>query len=113
MRYAGKGKRDSMKRIHESNNENVIIKSYADCQSFESKILEFNTKHFQQAHQSIAFKEKIYDKLKKDNMRDRVLNGEIEERDCDDTRVFKFLKSLKRQRNTSLNNRESGVTKER
>ena len=46
MRYAGKGKRDSMKRIHESNNENVIIKSYADCQSFESKILEFNTKHF-------------------------------------------------------------------
>ena len=46
-------------------------------------------------------------------MRDRVLNGEIEERDCDDTRVFKFLKSLKRQRNTSLNNRESGVTKER
>ena len=59
-------RRDSVKRIHESNNENVIIKSYVDCQSIKSKIIEYNTKHFQQAHQSIAFKDKIYDKLKKD-----------------------------------------------
>ena len=95
-RHAGKGKRESVKRIHECNNEEVITKSYIDRQSIESKIIEYNTKHFQQAHQSIAYKDKIYDKLKKDEMRNKVLNGEIEEQECDDSRVFEFLKLLKR-----------------
>ena len=46
-------------------------------------------------------------------MRDKVLNGEIEERECDDKRVFEFLKLLKRQRTTGRNNIESQVAMEK
>ena len=112
-RYAGKGKRECVKRIHECNNEEVITKSYIDRQSIESKIIEYNTKHFQQAHQSIAYKDKIYDKLKKDEIRNRVLNGEIEEHECDDRRVFEFLKLLKKQSNDTSINIQSKITLEK
>ena len=45
-------------------------------------------------------------------MRDRVLNGEINEGDCEDERAYQFLRLLKRQSRVSWNN-DSGVTKER
>jgi len=111
-RHAGKGRRDNLKRIHECNDENVIVKSYTDRQSIEEKIIDFNTKHFMQAHQSIAFKDRIYEKLKRDNVRDKVLKGELEEQECDDARVFEFLKLLKQQNNTERQSIELKVTME-
>ena len=84
----GKGYRDSLKRIHESNEENVIVKTHAERQSIESKLIEHNKKHFKQAYQSIAFKDKICKKLKDDEVRNRVLKGEIEESDCNNKKCI-------------------------
>ena len=71
------------------------MQTHADRQSIESELIEHNKNHFKQAHQSIAFKDKMHKKLKDDEVRDKVLKGEIEESDCDDKRMFKFLKLLK------------------
>ena len=109
-RHAGKGNRDSLKRTHESNEENVIVKTYVDRKSIESKLIEHNKNHFKQAHQSIAFKDKTYKKLKDDDVRNRVLKGEIEESECDDKRMYKFLKLLKTQRRRHVSRSEEGVT---
>ena len=45
-RYVGKGQRDSLKRIHESNKENVIVKTHIDYQSIESILIKHNKNHF-------------------------------------------------------------------
>ena len=42
----GKGYRDSLKRIYESNEENAIVKTYIDRKSIEAKLIEYNKKHF-------------------------------------------------------------------
>jgi len=43
----------------------------------------------------IAYKDKIYEKLRINSMRNRILNETIKREECDDERVYKFLKLLK------------------
>ena len=93
--YAGKGQRDSMKRLHKVDNNQKIIETYVDRDSIEKALRMYNTQHFKQAHQSITYKDKIYEKLERDEIRDKVLNGNIRKEDCDDERMYQFLKLLK------------------
>ena len=46
-----------------------------DRQLIESKLIKHNKKHFKQAYQSIVFKDKIYKKIKDDEVRNRFLKG--------------------------------------
>jgi len=112
-RYAGKGKKDCVKRIYESDENNIITKAYIDRQSIEDRIIEYNTQHFEQAKQSIAFRDKIYKELKKDSMRNKILDGTINENECDDERIYQFLKLLKRQQREEWNINENEITKEK
>ena len=83
---------------------------HVDCQAIESTLLQHNINHFKQAHQSIAFKDKIHKKLKYDEVRDKVLKGEINESDYNDKRLLKFLKLLKTQRRIIISARDEGIT---
>ena len=109
----GKGYRDSLKRIHESNEENVIVKTHINRKSIESNLIEHNKKHFKQAYQSIAFKDKICKKLKDDEVRNRILKGKIEESECDDKWMHKFFKLLKIQWRQNRSRGKELVTIER
>ena len=52
--------------------------------------------HFQEAKSSNTYKEKIYDKLRTDDIRDRILNGTLCQDECDNQNVFNFLQLLKK-----------------
>ena len=56
-----------------------------------------NVKHFRQAFESKAYRDKIYEKIKCDEVRDRILSGELEIEECDDIDVYSFLQLLKKQ----------------
>ena len=94
-RHVGKGIRDNIKRLQvENDNDNnkvTLIKQ----EEIESRIRDHNTNHFKKAHESIAYKDKIYEKLRMNSMRNRILNGTIRRDECDNERVYKFLKLLK------------------
>ena len=51
--------------------------------------------HFQQAHKTNAYNDKIYNKLERSNIRDRILKEELRRNKCDNQSVYKFLKLLK------------------
>ena len=63
VQYAGKGQQDSVKRMYEINEENIILKTHADCQVIKSTLIEHDTNPFEQAHQLIICKDKICEKL--------------------------------------------------
>ena len=53
--------------------------------------------HFRQGFDSKAYKDRIYKKLQIDQIRDKILQGELDISECDDNDVYSFLKLLKRQ----------------
>ena len=93
----GKGKKSSLKRIQIQNENDHSTIQLQTRERIKNAIIEYNTSHFLYAYESKACKDKIYEKLKYDAIRDKVLRGEIEESDCDDIRVYEFLKLLKSQ----------------
>ena len=62
--------------------------------------MQHNYEHFQQAHNTDMYKDKIYEKLQKENIREKILNGQLQRNDCDSEKVYRFLKLLKRGANT-------------
>jgi len=91
----GKGERNSLKRVRIINENGEIIKEVQDRESIEQEIVEYNIKHFRQAFASKAYKDKVYNKLNIDDIRDRILKGELEVEECDDEDVYSFLTLLK------------------
>jgi len=62
-RHVGKGEREGIKRIHEVDDNNRIISIHVDRESIENKLIEYNEAHFTKAYETIAYRDKIYDKL--------------------------------------------------
>lgn len=94
-RHVGKGEREGIKRIHEVDDNNKIIKTYVDRESIEDRIIKYNEMHFTKAHNTIAYRDRIYARLRDDEVRDKILDGRLSESECDDERVYEFLKLLK------------------
>jgi len=95
LREVRKGERNSLKRVRIMNDNGEIIKEVQDRESIEQEIVEYNVKHFHQAFASKAYKDKVYNKLNIDDIRDRILKGELEVEECDDEDVYSFLTLLK------------------
>ena len=62
-------------------------------------IIEYNKSHFQKAYQTEVYQDKIYTKLQDDNVRDRILKGELDRSESDSQNIYDFLKLLKRLNN--------------
>ena len=69
--------RGNIKRLYEIDKDNKIKNTYINKESIESKIIEYNAKHFTKAHQTIAYKDKIYAQLNDNKIRDKILNREL------------------------------------
>ena len=86
-----------MKQVRRVNEEGIIEEEYHDRESIEQAIAQQNITHFRQAFSSKAYKDKIYNKLKYDQIRDKILREELEVNECDNSNVHSFLISLKKQ----------------
>jgi len=50
--------------------------------------------HFKQAFTSKVYLDRIYEKLKQDEIKDKVLMGNLQESECDYKEVYAFLRLL-------------------
>ena len=71
---------------------NQIIITYVDRESVERNIIHYDTKHLTKAHVSEAHLDKIYHKLKGDEIRDKTLTGQISREECHSNKMRKFSK---------------------
>ena len=55
------------------NEQGEIEEEYQDRVKIEQAIAQHNINHFRQAFSSKAYKDKIYNRLKYDNIRDKIL----------------------------------------
>ena len=69
----------------------------------EKELLNYNVLHLIQAHYTIAYKDKVYNALRDDKVRERILKGEIQREDCDNNNMHYFLKLLKQPKGIRQN----------
>jgi len=72
-----------------------VKKELQDRDSIEREIAAYNVTHFRQAFDSKAYKDKIYNKLNINEVRDKIINREVEVDDCEDEDVYNMLQLLK------------------
>ena len=94
-RHIGKGDREGIKRLHTVNQDNEIIKTSVNREQIEKEIITYNERHLKQAHSSIMHKDKMHNRLREDETRNKTLEGRLRPQDCDNERVCDFLKLLK------------------
>ena len=92
----GKGNKCSLKNIKVIDSGRNVVKEYYDRKSIEKAIAEYNIGHFRQAFESKAYKDRIYKKLKHDNVRDKILSRELDAEECDYRDIHEFLSLLKK-----------------
>jgi len=94
-RHVGKGKRQAMKRLEVSNDNNQRNEFIIKRELIEEKIMTFNRNHFKKAHSTPIYNDKIYNELRNNSIRDKILNGNLSRDECDNDNVYEFLKLLR------------------
>jgi len=94
-KHAGKGVKGNLKRLHIIEDNQTISRTIIGKENIEHEIKKFNENHFKQAHQSEMYKDKIYAELENNEIRDKILNGQLTREECDSKNVWEFLKLLK------------------
>ena len=97
----GKGNKNSLKQVRKVNDKGQVEEILQDRKSIEEAIVQHNVMHFRQGFDSKAYKDRIYEKLQIDQIRDKILQGELDISECDDNDIYSFLKLLKRQHRDS------------
>ena len=67
-------------------------------EEIEERIKQFNTSYFKKVHLLVAYKDKIYNELRCNSIRDKILNGTHKREECDDENVYHFLTLLHQNR---------------
>ena len=75
--------------------------------------MKHNISHFQQAHNTIACNDKICKELRKDNVREKILKGNITKKDCQNGRMYRFMKLLKQPEGRSRQLTRGNTTREK
>ena len=76
-KHVGKGQKHSLKRLNIIDQDGQQYRQVSDRSKIENEIIAYNQTHFRQAFTSKAYLDRIYDKLKQDEIRDKVLKGEL------------------------------------
>ena len=84
-----------MKRLKEADTNRKIVETYLKRKVIKESIIEFNKKYFAKVHNNLIHKDKIHNRLLEDNTRNKILKGELERGDCNNSKVYNFLKILK------------------
>jgi len=91
----GKGVKGNLKRLHIVNENDRIEKTIIEKEQMEKEIMQYNEQHFKQAYSSEMCNDKIYAELHSNEIRDKILNGQLSSEECDSQNVWKFLQLLK------------------
>ena len=76
------------------NSNNEVDETLIKREEIEDRIKQYNINHFKKAHNSIAYKDKIYERLRQNSIWDKILNGILQREECNDEKVYRFLKLL-------------------
>ena len=60
--------------------------------------MQHNEMHFKKVKESNVCKDKIYQQIKHEIMRDLMLKGKLKREDCNDENVFEFLNFLSNEK---------------
>ena len=84
-----------------------IIDTFLDRETIESKLLDFNQKHYKKVMSINEYKDKIHNKLQDNETRNKILSRLLNKGEFNYSNVYKFLKLLKNpsfnQNNTTHN----------
>ena len=94
-KHVGRGPKNSLKRVHILDNNDNIDKTLIQKEKIEQAIIQHNTNHYSQALDTPTHKDKIYNKLQEDRIRDAILDGTLDINECDQMEVCQFLSLLK------------------
>ena len=67
-------------------------------------MLNYNKKHFIKVKESAVHKDKMHGNIVDDDVRDKILSGELNREDCNEENAYKFLSLLKRKSATQVDN---------
>ena len=95
MKHAGKGLKNSLKRLYVANKNNEIIQTYEEKEKIENIIFKHNSHHYRAAYKTPMHKDKIHDKLQHKEVWNAILDGKLNPSDCTNSNVYKFLALLK------------------
>ena len=87
-RYIGKGGRENIKRLHIMNTNNEVDEILIKREEIEDRIKHHNTNYFKKAYNSIAYKDKIYERLRHNLIRDKILNRTLQREEYNDEKVY-------------------------
>ena len=87
-KFLSKGIRGSLRKVHIINETNEIIKTLISRKEIEDEIINYNRNHLKQAHHTKIYQDRIYKKLQKNEIRDKILSGTLSYEEYDDENVF-------------------------
>ena len=96
-KYTGKRVRGCLKKLivkDEQGNESTFL----DRESIEKHIMEYNQQFFATPTETKVFKDKIYNKSSISEMRNKILDRNLNQSEYDDEDIFAFLKLLQESR---------------
>jgi len=94
-----RGAKNSLKKLHIINENEQIINTLVNKEKIEEAISQHNTSHYKQAMQTTMYQDQIYNKLQDNEVRNDILDGNLQRSQCDDEDVYQFLTLLKQPEN--------------
>ena len=88
----GRGPKRPLKFVITKDGEKTINQQ----DQIEQAIIDHNIAHHKAVFKTKVYQDKIYYKLSSNKIRDKILNRKLEEEDCSNKEVFKFLSLLQR-----------------
>ena len=87
----GKGKWGSLTWLCIKNNNNIIVEIHITRENIEKAIIEHNTNHFKKVLNTKAFKDKIHNQLENNKIRDKILEGKLQRKECNNDNTYQLL----------------------
>ena len=90
----GKGPKNALRKIKILNSNEEVEQVLNQRQQIETALIKQNTYHQKKVLLIKVYYDKIYNQLLKDDIRNKILNGSLQESDCINKEVYEFLKLL-------------------
>ena len=78
------------------NEEEDIVKIIYNRKEIENALIEYNKIYYRKVYKSIAYRDKINNKLTCDKIQDKILNGTLSKDDCQCEAVYNFFTLLQK-----------------
>ena len=89
--YLGKGERSALKRLHVIDQDGQISLTMTTKEEIEQAIMQYNQQHYTKANDTNIYKDKIYEQLQYDSVRNSIIDGTLERDDCHNDETYEFL----------------------